>query len=144
MDCGWRGFRFDLPTGLDDETVLTFVSRKGGAVDLNVTFTRDAVKGKLEAYLADAVEQMKTQLSGYRLVDKTEKKIAGKDGFVLEHTTTSKDGATLRMLQAYVPDGDDVVIITGTSADADRARLQKHFDGIVSSLKRPQQPGSAA
>jgi hypothetical protein len=136
MDYAWRSFRFTLPAGLEDESVLTFLSRKGGAVDLNVTFTRDKLKGKLEPYIADAVEQMKTQLSGYKLVDKQPKNIAGAGAFVLEHGTTAPDGASLRMLQAYVPDGDDLVIITATAAEGERARLQKTFDAIVGSLRK--------
>lgn len=135
MDYGWRALCFDLPAGLDDESVLTFVSRKGGVVDLNLTFTRDTLKGKLETYLADAVEQMKLQLSGYRLLDKKPRKIAGRDGFVLEHSTTSKEGATLRILQAYVPNDEELVIVTGTGAETEHARLAKHFDEVVASIR---------
>jgi hypothetical protein len=136
MDYAWRSLRFDLPAGLDDESVLTFLARKGGAVDLNLTFTRDRLSGKLELYLADAVEQMKKQLSGYQLVDRQARKIAGKDGFVLEHSTTAKNGAALCMLQAYLPDGEELVIVTGTAAGTERARLLKAFEAVVGSLKK--------
>lgn len=136
MDYAWRSWRFDLPAGLADETVLTFLSRKGAAVDLNVTFTRERLTGKLEPYIVDAVEQMKKQLSGYKLVDKSARKIAGKDGFVLEHSATAKDGASLSMMQAYVAEGEELLIVTGTAAGGERARLHKTFDGVVASLKR--------
>ena len=136
MDYAWRSWRFDLPAGLSDETVLTFLSRKGAAVDLNLTLTRERLSGKLEPYLVDAIEQMKKQLSGYKLVDKSARKIAGKDGFVLEHSTTAKDGSSLCLMQAYVAEGEELVIITGTAASTERARLHKSFEGVVASPKR--------
>lgn len=135
MNYGWRGFTFDLPSGLDDESVLTFLHRRDGAVDLNLTVTRDALRGTLDAYLADAVGQMTKEVSGYRLVSKTPRAIAGRDGFVLEHTTTGKDGDGLCILQAYVPDGGHVLIVTGTVTQSERAQLLTAFDGVVNSLR---------
>lgn len=135
MDYAWRTYRFDLPAGLDDESVLTFLSRKGGAVDLNVTISRDHLTAKLDRYLADSVEQMKKQLSGYRLVERTTRAVAGKDAVVLEHGTTAKDGAALRMVQAYVPADGEVLIVTATGPEAERARLLATFDAVVGSLR---------
>jgi hypothetical protein len=137
MEYGWRSFRFDLPAGLEDESVLTFLSRKGEIVDLNLTFTRDKLPkpARIEAYLLEAADQMKAQLSGYRLVSRQSRKLAGRDAFVLEHATTAPDGATLKMLQAYVPDGDEVLIVTATAAEADERRLAKTFEDVITSLR---------
>ncbi len=135
MDYLWRTYRFELPAGLDDETVLTFLGKKGGVVDLNLTFTRERAPAKLDRYLADAVEQMKKQLSGYRLVERTARAVAGVDAVVLEHGTTAKDGAGLRMLQAYVPRDGELLIVTATGAEGDRARLAATFDAVLASLR---------
>jgi hypothetical protein len=135
MQYGWRGFSFDLPQGLEDESVLTFIGRDQEKVDLNITVTRDRMEGGFDPYLASAVDDLKKSLSGYKLVDQKPRKIAGTDARVLEHTATNPEGQTLRQLQAYVADGDDVVIITATGHDESRDKLAKAFDGIIESFR---------
>ena len=131
----WRGFAFDLPEGLEDESVLTFLHRQGGQVDVNITLTRDALSGPLESYLGDAVDSLKRSLSAYRLVDQQTRKVAGREARVLEHEATATDGRGLWQKQAYIVDGKDVVIVTVTSRDDERAQGAKTFEDFLASLQ---------
>ena len=131
----WRSFSFDLPAGLDDESVLTFLARDGDEVDVNVTITRDDKAGTMDAYLASAVDDLRKSLSAYKLVGQSGRKVAGRDARVLEHSATSPDGKTLCQVQAYIDDGDDVVIVTATGRDDAKARMQALFDKIIESFR---------
>lgn len=131
----WRGFAFDLPDGLEDESVLTFVHRRADQVDLNITLTRDKLAGPLAGYLADAVDTLKRSLAAYRLVDQRERVVAGKPARLLEHEAKGADGRALRQLQAYIVDGDDVVIATVTALDEERGRAAAAFDAFIASFE---------
>ena len=135
MKYGWRRFSFDLPNDLEDQSVLAFLERKGDEVDVNVTLTAAKLEGSLDAYLAAAVDEVSKSLSGYKLIGKTERKVAGQDVQVLEHSATSPEGKTLCLLQAYIPDGDDVAIVTATGNGDSRARVEELFEGFVGSMR---------
>lgn len=135
MKYGWRRFSFDLPPGLEDRSVLAFLERKGEEVDVNVTFTASRLDGSFDDFLAATVEGTRKNLSGYKLVGQSDRKVAGADAKVLEHSATAPDGKTLSLLQAFVPDGEDVAIITVTGNGESKARVQELFDSCVGSLR---------
>lgn len=132
---GWRSFSFDLPSGLEDESVLTFLARQGTDVRFNVTLSRAPLAGPFEAHLADAIADLKRSLPAYQLVAQTSRKVAGLDARVLEHTTTSAPGVTLRQLQAYVANGSEVLIVTATGRDDERQAFGDAFEHILGSLR---------
>jgi hypothetical protein len=135
MNYGWRSFSFDLPDGLEDESVLTFIGRDGEEVDMNVTFTRDALGGGFDDYLASAVDDLRKSLSAYKLVGQQDTKVGGRAAKLLEHSATSPDGRTLCQMQAYIEDDKDVVIVTATGREEAKSRLQKTFDKIIESFR---------
>lgn len=132
---GWRSFSFDLPRGLEDESVLTFLARQGADVRFNVTLSRAPLAGPFESYLADAIADLKRSLPAYQLVTQTSRQVAGLDASVLEHTTTSSQGITLRQLQAYIANGSEVLIVTATGRDEERLACGDAFEHILGSFR---------
>lgn len=135
MKYGWRSFAFDLPDGLEDETVLTFLALRDEAVAFNVTLSRAPLSGTFDAYLAEAVDDLRRSLSAYKLVRQTPRKVGGLDARVLEQTATSPDGETLYQHQAYVANGKEVVIVTATGREDQRDALGKAFEHILESFR---------
>lgn len=135
MKYGWRSYTFDVPAGLEDESALTFLAFDGDTVSFNVTLTRSALQGTFDAYLAEAIEDLRRSLGSYKLLGQTTRKVAGLDARVLEQTATSPDGETLAQLQAYIANGKEVLIVTATGRMGEKDRLHKAFEHIVSSLR---------
>ncbi len=135
MQYGWRRFSFDLPDGLEDESVLTFLALHGEQVAFNITLSRAPLGASFDAYLADAVDDLRRSLSAYKLVGQSSRKVAGLDARVLEHTATSPDGETLCQRQAYVANGKEVLIVTATGREDQKADLAAAFEKILTSFR---------
>jgi hypothetical protein len=134
MKYGWRGYSFDVPEDLDDETVVAFLAREGDTVDYNITVSRDGLDGKLDTYLADAVDELGKSLSGYQLVDQSEAKAGDRSARILNHKAVSPEGDVLKLRQAYIDCGAEVVIVTGTGREGSEEKLGKAFDRILQSF----------
>lgn len=133
----WRGWRFDPPKGLHDQTVLVLVDKKDGPVGHSVTLTIDDLAGQdLDAYVADQVRELTTTLSGYQLKKKEEKKIGGRKGLVLDQTATSPEGHPVVQRQAYLQDGKQVLVVTATGGEAAKKACDASFDAVVASLQK--------
>ena len=133
----WRGWRFDPPKGLHDQTVLVLVDKKDGPVGHSVTLTIDELQGQeLDGYVTEQVRELSTTLQGYQLKKKDEKKIAGLKGYVLEQTATSPEGQPVVQKQAYLQDGKQVLVVTATAGDAAKKACEASFDAVLSSLKK--------
>jgi hypothetical protein len=133
----WRGWRFDPPKDLHDQTVIVLVDKKDGPVSHSVTLTLDELAGQeLDAYVADQVRELSSSLSGYQLKKKDEKKVGGLRAVVLEQTATSPDGAPVLQRQAYVQDSTAVLVVTATSGEGARKACEASFDAVLASLKK--------
>lgn len=135
MKYGWRTFTFDLPEGLEDESVLTFLALRGETVTFNVTVSREPLRGTFESYLAQVVDDLRRALGAYKLVSESKRKVAGLDAKVLEHTATSPEGETLRQLQAHIANGKEVVLVTATGRDDQRDALARALEHILDSWR---------
>lgn len=135
MKYGWRSFAFDLPEGLEDETVLTFLSLRGDTVAFNVQLSRAPLGGPLDAYVAEALDDVRRSLSAYQLLGQRTRKVGGLDAHVIEQAATSPDGETLYQRQAYVANGKEVLVVTATGRDTERDALGKAFEHILDTFR---------
>jgi hypothetical protein len=143
MDYHWRSLRFTVPAGFDDDTVLTFLRRRGEAVEVNITVTRETLDEPLENYLKTAVSQLGSQLSGYRLAERKDTTVDGAAAVVLEHRATAPDGQGLVMLQAYLARPGEVHVVTATGRDAVSAQVHTAMSELLASLRRGEGPAPA-
>lgn len=133
----WRGWRFDPPKGLHDQTVLVLVDKKDGPVGHSVTLTIDDLQGQdLDGYVTEQVRELSATLQGYQLKKKEETKIGGAKAVVLDQTATSPEGQPVVQKQAYLQDGKQVLVVTATAGDAGKKACDASFDAVVSSLKK--------
>jgi hypothetical protein len=143
MDYHWRSLRFTVPVGFDDDTVVTFLRRRGDVVEVNITMTREALDEPIESYLKTAVSQLGKQLSGYRLAERKDTTVDGAPAVVLEHRATAPDGQGLVMLQAYLPRSGEVHIVTATGRDAVSAQVHTAMSELLASLRHGDGPARA-
>jgi hypothetical protein len=136
MPYSWNDLRFDLPAGLVDQTVVTFVD-DAATPSFQVTVTVDGRGSQaFEAYVEAQLADLARAVPGYSSTARTEDKTgAGRPAIVVEHTARSPEGQAMRQRQAYVDlAGERVAIVTVTHADKDTPRAKVAFASILSSL----------
>lgn len=137
MTYRWRNLAFDLPAGLEDDSVLTFVGRTDAHGDINVTCVQDSLEGDLEAYLADAVDDMGRSFPSYQLLEQSSREVAGLGARILEQTIGDAESESLLQFQAYLPHGDGITIFTATGQRAARSQIAAALDDILRTFRIP-------
>ena len=135
MSYRWRKLAFDLPEGLEDDSVLTFVGRTEAHGDINVTCVQDSVDGPLDSYLAEAVDDMGRSFPAYALLEQTSRDVAGLSARILEQSIGDAGGDSLLQFQAYLPHGADITIFTVTGQKAARVQIVATLDDILRTFR---------
>jgi hypothetical protein len=134
MPYSWNDIRFDVPAGLVDQTVVTFVDDPAQP-SFQLTLTADT-RGKTAfgPYVDQQLTELARALPGYTSTSRKEQSVGGKPGVVVEHKARSPQGQQMRQRQAYVDLGARVAIVTLTSADKPTPKADAAFDSILSTL----------
>ncbi len=117
----WRDLRFEAPPGLEDDTLITFAAPDGSH---NVTVTRDALSGPLDAY-ARAQEAALAARAATKDMRLQSLDVDGRVVVIVDRTLPQKRGAALVQRQVFVNPAAGVVAVvtsTATSSAAERAR----------------------
>jgi len=133
----WNNLRFEIPAGVVDQTVVTFVDDPSQP-SFQLTVTADG-RGEqaFTGFVNSQLQDLAKALPGYQSHGRVDKSIAGKSAVLVEHRARSPQGQQMRQRQAYVDVGERVAIITLTHADTKQAGAQKAdaaFDQLLASL----------
>jgi hypothetical protein len=135
MPYAWNGLSFDVPSGLVDQTVVSFVDNPA-APNFTVTLSKDTRGGTaFGAYVKSQLGELMGSLSGYVAIGETEQVVGGRPAVVVEHRARTPQGITVRQRQAYVDMADAVVILAVTWPDKPNARATEAFDTLLNSIR---------
>ena len=137
MSYRWRNLAFDLPAGLEDDTVLTFVGRTEAHGDINVTCVQDSLDEAIDPYLAAAVDDMARSFPDYKLLEQSSREVAGLSARILEQSIGDAESESLLQFQAYLPHGKDITIFTATGQKAARSQIVAALDDILRTFRIP-------
>jgi hypothetical protein len=127
----WRDLRFDLPAGLDDDTLVTFTAPDGSH---NVTLTRDALPGPLDAY-ARAQEQALAARTTTKDTRVHALDLGGRSAVVVDRVLPQKRGEALVQRQLFVSPAPGIVaVVTSTSTASSSSRAHEAALALARSL----------
>ncbi len=126
----WRNLRFDAPDGRDDTSIVLIDPAESPA--WNVSVRLDDLPGGATAFAA-YFDGLKPP-DGVKVQSRTPTTIGGRSGGLVEQHLKAERGETLRQHQAFVVDGNGVIIVTMTSRGAAHAVAKAAFDRMVSSM----------
>jgi hypothetical protein len=133
----WRGFRFEVPPGLSDETTLAFADPEGPRPSHTVTvgFLPRGDAKDLKAYVASQLKHLESSLRGYKVKGTRDAEVGGAKAIVVEQQATL-DNETIAQVQTYVDDGQQVVVLTASSRPGSKQTAQALMESVVKSFKR--------
>lgn len=130
----WRGLSFQIPSSLDDQTVVTLVEQ-GARPAYNVTLTAEPLEDRpLEAYVDAQIDELRRSMKKFSVRAKKAQKVAGKSAFIVETEASTSEGAPVLQRQCYLGDDRRVVIVTATSMPDAGDKAGAAFDLLLSTL----------
>jgi hypothetical protein len=133
----WKNFSFEPPPGMVDETVLTFVEDPDRG-SRNVTLLCDQLSPgahALETYVASQQRELSAALEGYTARSSEKRVVGDLPAVVVEHTAAAPEGGRLYQFQAYVREGDQVLVVTGTGTDREEAAVRAGVEHVLKTLQ---------
>jgi hypothetical protein len=135
MHYAWRDLRFEVEDGLTDQSMVVLAKPGGVLPRYTLSIGRDALGGRpLAGYVDEALRELTSSLSGYRLERRENKTVAGRAAVLVDQSALSPEGKAIAQRQAFISDGDSVVVVTGTTHEA-QAEAQAAVDRVLQSLK---------
>ena len=130
----WRGFRFEIPGEIEDETIVTLVDRKKQS-EFSLSLTMEPIDSgfELNRYATDQVAALKATLPRFTLESNKPTTAGGAKAVRLEYTTVS-EGDSIRQIQAYVQARSSVLIVTLSLYGTDQAPGKAALDQLLSTL----------
>ncbi|MCP4501055.1 MAG: DUF1795 domain-containing protein [Deltaproteobacteria bacterium] len=129
----WQNLSFELPAGLHDETVLSFLNDANDP-GYSLTVALDDLDAGLDAYSLEVVRELTEAEAGFSLERREKKKIDGNAAIIMHQSIAAED-VTMLQKQALVDVGDGkvaVVSITFTEPHAEGALAC--FNDVLKSL----------
>lgn len=129
MPYRWRGLSFEAPKGRDESNLLFVDEREPPRWNFDVRVDALPKGADLGAYV-DAQAAPDSVVQDRR----AQREVAGRAAIVLEQHLDA-DGSTLLQRQAFVADGEQVVIGTMTARAAARKDAEAAFERWLDSLR---------
>jgi hypothetical protein len=137
MAYAWNGIRFDVPDGVVDQSVLTFVDDPTSpSFQLTMTTDRRGAQA-FSPWVEAQLKELARALPGYAATRHEQRNVHGNPALFVEHRARSPQGQPMRQRQAYVDLAalDRVAILTLTHADKDTPKATAVFDTVLASLQ---------
>jgi hypothetical protein len=109
----WNNLRFELPDGLQDESVLTFVD-DSDAPKVSVTVAREPAVD-VASYVTEVKQELKEIMAGIKVRGEAKTDVGGVKATRLDIDIPTEDGPR-RQAQLYIPGKGEVIVITATAA----------------------------
>jgi|GEM_PF-1918128 len=129
----WQNLSFDLPAGMHDDTVLSFVNDPENS-GFSLTVAMDDLDNGLDGYSVDVVRELTEAEPGFSLERREKKKVAGKPAIIMHQSIKAED-VVMMQRQALVDAGDNKVAVVSITyiEDAADAALDC-FTAVLGSL----------
>lgn len=126
---------FEAPSEWMDLSIITLAGSDSSTFQPNIVITREDAPASLEAYAKAQIADVKRQVKSHQLISGKLEKVAGNDGYMLEHKMTTPEGHAVRQLQYFAKAGKDVVVVSLTCAEKELSVRRKTLTSIVESLR---------
>lgn len=137
MKYRWRDLAFDVDDDLDDHTMVVLTKPGKGPLPAMTLCVATDKATSLAAYVDEALREMATSVSGFRLGSRQNATLMGQKAVVVEARTLSPEGLDLIQKQAFVErDRDTIVVITGSAPEGSAKDLAAAVDRLLASLSR--------
>jgi hypothetical protein len=135
MPYTWNSLQLDVPPGVVDQTIVTFVE-SADPPSFTVTISRDQRGGQAFAgYVEGQLVDLAKSLPGYASSAREDQQVNGRPAVVVEHKARSPQGQSMRQRQAYVDLESGVAIVAVTWPDKSNPKAREAFDHIYKSLR---------
>jgi hypothetical protein len=131
----WQHLRFDVPAGVDDDTLVTF-REQGARPAFNVTLaTAPSSSSSIAAYAQQQEAALRARRPpGYAAEPHRSGDVAGRPAIVCDRRFHDDAGARFVQRQVFVAVGADVAMVTATSEEKAAARAFRALESILSTL----------
>jgi hypothetical protein len=131
----WRDWSFTAPTDLVDQTFIVFVDDRRGQ-EMSTTMTVDRKGLSLAGYVDEVMREVTTRVKNARLQERSDTMVGGRATIIIEQLIKPTTGEPTLQRQAFVDDGDDVVVVSVTSHPHAAERIRMGLNTLLQTLHK--------
>lgn len=129
----WQNLSFELPAGMHDETVLSFLNDAENPT-YNLMVAKDSLDDGIDAFATNVVEELTELEPGFSLIRREKKKVGGKPAFVLHEEIKAED-VTMFQRQALIEmSSTEVVLVSITYTEEHSEDALACFSSVLKSF----------